>query len=88
MSKTKEDILSNGNKKSILNFLDRSNEFTMEDYKIIVTNTKITNFDFYVYLIKFKFHIVPNINVLVVAHHNWLPNLIVIIFILIYLMIL
>lgn len=60
---SKETILKTAMQPKLLNFLDNCDQFDIEDYKLLVQN-KVKNAICFIYLIKFKYNLLPDISLL------------------------
>lgn len=72
---SKQDILTKGIPQKVLTYLDKVDDFDLDDYKLLVSNS-ISNTQYFIYLIKFKFRLLPDISVLLKANKYWYKNLI------------
>jgi hypothetical protein len=66
----KQTILTRGIPTKVIKYLDSVDDFSMEDYMLLVRN-RLNNANLYIYLIKFKFRLLPDLNVLMKSNNCW-----------------
>jgi hypothetical protein len=67
----KESILKRGNSPKVLNFILETDSFDLEDYKLLVQNDTTKYHEYLVPLIKYKFNLDPNLEVLNQCTYGW-----------------
>jgi hypothetical protein len=68
---SKEHILKNGNSPRLLKYILEADNFDIEDYKLIVQNSVCKNHEYFIAIIKYKFHLEPSIDLVKYAEYCW-----------------
>jgi hypothetical protein len=72
---SKETILTKGSQSGLLKFLDLTDTFDLDDYKLLVKNN-ISNVIYFVHILKYKFNMLPSKELLPFCSVNWKKTII------------
>ena len=72
---SKENILTKGAQSRVIKFIDTIDSFDLDDYKLLVKNN-LSNCDFCILLIKYKFNLLPSKELLQICTTRWKKEII------------
>ena len=68
-------ILKNGNNSQVLKYILETDNFTIEDYRLLVSNDKAKNQEYIIPMIRYKFNLDPEITMFGYAAYWWQLNI-------------